>query len=172
LQVTNNSLKAGATGLSLNVAQRPPLVTNSSVTATGLRADTLDGIDSTQFLQKTSLESLSAVIPPGTQTQTSAGSSLLVALACPSFPAIDISLKNTGSSPARISLLGFGGDDGQGQFGPIPAGFQLTVTMHVLSEMQVLWSEGSETINLTISNVTPDTVDSSCYANGTATRTT
>ena len=52
LQITNASADTGATALGLNVTPgKPPFTVNSDAKVTGLNADALDGLDSSDFVQ-------------------------------------------------------------------------------------------------------------------------
>src|SRR5262249_59219092 len=52
LQITNTSADTGATSLGLNVTPgEPPFTVNSDAKVTGLNADALDGLDSSDFVQ-------------------------------------------------------------------------------------------------------------------------
>src|SRR5262245_55983247 len=52
LQITNTSADTGATALGLNVTPgKPPFTVNSDAKVTGLDADALDGLDSSDFVQ-------------------------------------------------------------------------------------------------------------------------
>jgi hypothetical protein len=88
-------------------------------------------------------------------------------LGCANPPEVDLKVKNIGSSFAQYGAFGIGPTTGHG-ISVIGAGEEQTVAqLHITDVEQILWQEGSETINLVIEN---DTRNPDCQTVGTMTK--